>query len=145
MHQVLNEKIPYFSDDGLSCAESSLRWLIENGYADLPLNTVRIMTGLHGNMGHCANCGAVNGCVVALGANFGRTEVGQEMGLLYRLVDEFMDEFEREFGSVKCAELCAGRDPASMEQQRCCADIVAGAVDIAARLIEKGRAEQAAN
>ena len=61
MHQVLNEKIPYFSDDGLSCAESSLRWLIENGYADLPLDTVRIMTGLHGNMGHCANCGAVNG------------------------------------------------------------------------------------
>ena len=103
------------------------------------------MTGLHGNMGHCANCGAVNGCVVALGANFGRTEVGQEMGLLYRLVDEFMDEFEREFGSVKCAELCAGRDPALMEQQRRCADIVAGAVDIAARLIEKGRAEQAAN
>ena len=44
MHQVLNEKIPYFSDDGLSCAESSLRYLIEHGYADLPLDTVRIMT-----------------------------------------------------------------------------------------------------
>ena len=35
MHQVLNEKIPYFSDDGLSCAESTLRYLIEHGYADL--------------------------------------------------------------------------------------------------------------
>lgn len=54
MHQVLNEKIPYFSDDGLSCAESTLRYLIEHGYADLPLDTVRIMTGLHGNMGRCA-------------------------------------------------------------------------------------------
>ncbi len=42
MHQVLNEKIPYFSDDGLSCAESTLRYLIEHGYADLPLDTVRI-------------------------------------------------------------------------------------------------------
>lgn len=31
MHQVLNEKIPYFSDDGLSCAESTLRYLIEHG------------------------------------------------------------------------------------------------------------------
>ena len=28
MHQVLNEKIPYFSDDGLSCAESTLRYLL---------------------------------------------------------------------------------------------------------------------
>ena len=55
MHQVLNEKIPYFSDDGLSCAESTLRYLIEHGYADLPLDTVRIMTGLHGNMGRCGS------------------------------------------------------------------------------------------
>ena len=68
MHQVLNEKIPYFSDDGLSCAESTLRYLIEHGYADLPLDTVRIMTGLHGNMGRCANCGAVNGSVAATGS-----------------------------------------------------------------------------
>ena len=77
MHQVLNEKIPYFSDDGLSCAESSLRYLIEHGYADLPLDTVRIMTGLHGNMGRCANCGAVNGCVAAIGA------VKSELGARY--------------------------------------------------------------
>ena len=89
MHQVLNEKIPYFSDDGLSCAESTLRYLIEHGYADLPLDTVRIMTGLHGNMGRCANCGAVNGSVAAIGANFGRREVGEDMTLLYELTDRF--------------------------------------------------------
>ena len=41
MHQVLNEKIPYFSDDGLSCAESTLRYLIEHGYADLPRSEER--------------------------------------------------------------------------------------------------------
>ena len=34
----------------------------------------------------------------------------------------------------------AGKDPALMEQQHKCADIVAGAVDIAARIIEEGRA-----
>lgn len=33
-----------------------------------------------------------------------------------------------------------GKDPALMEQQHKCADIVAGAVDIAARIIEEGRA-----
>ena len=134
MHQVLNEKIPYFSDDGLSCAESTLRYLIEHGYADLPLDTVRIMTGLHGNMGRCANCGAVNGSVAAIGANFGRREVGEDMTLLYELTERFMREFEQTFGSVKCAELMEGKDPALMEQQHKCADIVAGAVDIAARI-----------
>lgn len=139
MHQVLNEKIPYFSDDGLSCAESTLRYLIEHGYADLPLDTVRIMTGLHGNMGRCANCGAVNGSVAAIGANFGRREVGEDMALLYELTERFMQEFEQTFGSVKCAELMEGKDPALMEQHKC-ADIVAGAVDIAARIIEEGRA-----
>ena len=140
MHQVLMEKIPYFSDDGLSCAESTLRYLIEHGYADLPLDTVRIMTGLHGNMGRCANCGAVNGSVAAIGANFGRREVGEDMTLLYELTERFMQEFEQTFGSVKCAELMEGKDPALMEQQHKCADIVAGAVDIAARIIEEGRA-----
>ena len=140
MHQVLNEKIPYFSDDGLSCAESTLRYLIEHGYADLPLDTVRIMTGLHGNMGRCANGGAVNGSVAAIGANFGRREVGEDMTLLYELTERFMQEFEQTFGSVKCAELMEGKDPALMEQQHKCADIVAGAVDIAARIIEEGRA-----
>lgn len=142
MHQVLNEKIPYFSDDGLSCAESTLRYLIEHGYADLPLDTVRIMTGLHGNMGRCANCGAVNGSVAAIGANFGRREVGEDMTLLYQLTERFMQEFESTFGSVKCDELMEGKDPALMEQQHRCADIVAGAVDIAARIIEEGRAMQ---
>ena len=115
MHQVLNEKIPYFSDDGLSCAESTLRYLIEHGYSDLPLDTVRIMTGLHGNMGRCANCGAVNGSVAAIGANFGRREVGEDMTLLYELTERFMQEFEQTFGSVKCAELMEGKDPALAE------------------------------
>ena len=133
MHQVLNEKIPYFSDDGLSCAESTLRYLIEHGYADLPLDTVRIMTGLHGNMGRCANCGAVNGSVAAIGANFGRREVGEDMTLLYELTERFMQEFEQTFGSVKCAELMEGKDcllytsgcvpgvwDSSSSRRRCC-------------------------
>ena len=144
MHQTLNEKIPYFSDDGLSCAESSLRYLIEHGYADLPVEIVRVMTGLHGNMGRCANCGAVNGCVLAIGANFGRTEIGQDCSLLYESVERFMQEFEQRFGTVKCDELMEGKNPALMEQQLKCADIVSEAVDMAARIIDEGRAKQAA-
>lgn len=79
MHQVLNEKIPYFSDDGLSCAESTLRYLIEHGYADLPLDTVRIMTGLHGNMGRCANCGAVTAVWQPSAPTSDAGKVGEDM------------------------------------------------------------------
>jgi len=39
-----------------------------------------------------------------------------------------------------CVYVMEGKDPALMEQQHKCADIVAGAVDIAARIIEEGRA-----
>ena len=61
------------------------------------------------------------------------------MTLLYELTERFMQEFEQTFGSVKCAELMEART-GLMEQQHKCADIVAGAVDIAARIIEEGRA-----
>ena len=80
-------------------------------------------------------------CVAAIGANFGRREVGEDMSLLYQLTERFMQEFEAAFGSVKCAELMEGKDPALIEQQHRCADIVSGAVDIAARIIEEGRAQ----
>ena len=82
--------------------------------------------------------------MLAIGANFGRTEIGQDCSLLYESVERFMQEFEQRFGTVKCDELMEGKNPALMEQQLKCADIVSEAVDMAARIIEEGRAKQAA-
>lgn len=140
MHQILNEAIPYFSDDGMACSESTLRCLIERGVVDLPLDAVKMMTGMHGNMGRCANCGAVNGAAAAIGATFGRTQPDQDSKRTYRLVEAFMQEFESRFGSVKCETLLAEHDPASLQQQMRCADMVVAAVEIVTQLLEQEKA-----
>ena len=55
---VINEQVPYFDFDGLSCAESTLRCLIERGVIDAPMDTVRMLTGLHGGaLGPGGYCG----------------------------------------------------------------------------------------
>ena len=140
---VLNPKIPYFNDDGMACSESTLRYLIENQVVDLPITAVKMMTGMHGNMGRCANCGAVNGAAAAIGAKYGRTEPWEDSKRVYRLVEAFMQEFEGRFGSVKCKDLLLGNDPADMTQQRRCSDYVVAATEIVERLFaEEEEAEK---
>ena len=137
MHTELNKNIPYFSDDGMACSESTLRCLIERGVVDLPLSAVKMMTGLHGNMGRCANCGAINGGAAAIGSKYGRTQPDQDSKKVYRLVEAFMTEFENRFGSVKCLDLLNGQDPADLSVQMRCADQVVATVEIVTALIEK--------
>lgn len=135
MQALINEKVPYFGEEGLSCAESTLRLLIERGVVDLPLSTVRIMTGMHGNLGRDANCGAVNGAVAAIGAKLGRLEPGEDMGKLYATTEAFMKEFEERFGSVKCLGLLAGRDQTTEEEQYRCSEYVLAAAEMVTRLL----------
>ena len=137
---VINPKIPYFNDDGMACSESTLRYLIENKVVDLPITAVKMMTGMHGNMGRCANCGAVNGAAAAIGAKYGRTEPWEDSKRVYRLVEAFMQEFEGRFGSVKCEELLGGNDQADMNQQRRCSDYVVAATEIVERLLAQEEA-----
>lgn len=134
---IINPEIPYFNDDGLSCSESTLRCLIENHVVDLPISAVKMMTGLHGNMGRCANCGAVNGAAAAIGAMYGRTEPEQDSKRVYRILEDFLREFEGKFGSVKCEELLANNDPASLEQQYRCSEYVLTATEIVTRLLKE--------
>lgn len=104
------------------------------------------MTGLHGNMGRCANCGAVNASVAAIGAKYGRTDYNQDNKVVLRLVEEFMTEFENKFGSVKCATLVGDNDSASLEQQYKCSEYVLFAADTVEKLIaqeeERRKAEE---
>lgn len=135
---VLDERIPYFGDrpEDMACSESTLRLLIERGVVDMPMERVKLMSGLHGCMGHCPNCGAVNGACAAIGANFGRCRQGKSNRRVYRLVREFMDRFEKEFGTVKCPELMAGRDEHSDEQLHRCAGYVIFAADTVEQMIK---------
>lgn len=134
---VPDERIPYFSDDGLSCAESTLRYLIEQGIAETSLDSVKMMTGMHGNMGRCANCGAINGGAAAIGSVLGRTDPHVSGKPVYDAVEEFQKLFEEKFGSTKCEQLTAGRDLASHEQQDLCAGYVYAATQMVKQVLKK--------
>lgn len=142
---VLDERIPYFGDakGQMACSESTLRLLIERGVVDMPVEVVKLMSGMHGCMGHCPNCGAVNGAVAAIGANFGRCEAGPSNAVVYKLVNQFMDAFSKEYGTVKCPELMADRDEHSDEQLHLCAGYVIFAADTVQKMIEDEKKLQA--
>ncbi len=144
---IINEKVPYFGDDAMACSESTLRLLIERGVVNLPIEAVKMMTGLHGNINgngnRYANCGSINGGCAAIGAVFGKYEPGHDSSLVYRLVEEFLASFEEKFGSIKCISLADGRPLESIEQQKNCAEYVLFAAEKVAELIEKGRKIQA--
>ncbi len=137
---LINKEIPYFGEEGLSCSQSTLRLLIERGVLDLPIETVKLMTYLHGNKKRDAHCGAVNGACVALGAEFGFYEVGgHHDGRGYALTEEFLQAFEEKFGNVRCQELVGKTIKERVDGQWTCAEYVVWAADKVEELIKKGR------
>jgi len=137
---LINKEVPYFGEEGLSCSQSTLRLLIDRGVLDLPIETVKLMTYLHGNKKRDAHCGAVNGAAVALGAEFGFYEVGGHLdGRGYALMEEFLQAFEEKFGNVRCQELVGKTVKERVDGQWTCAEYVVWAADKIEELIKKGR------
>ena len=137
---LINKEVPYFGEEGLSCSQSTLRLLIERGVVDLPIETVKLMTYLHGNKKRDAHCGAVNGAMTALGAEFGFYEVGgHHDGRGYALAEEFLQAFEEKFGNVRCQELVGKTVKERVDGQWTCAEYVVWAADKVEELIKKGR------
>lgn len=137
---LINKEVPYFGEEGLSCSQSTLRLLIERGVVNLPIETVKLMTYLHGNKKRDAHCGAVNAACVALGAEFGFYEVGGHLdGRGYALTEEFLQAFEEKFGNVRCQELVGKTVKERVDGQWTCAEYVVWAADKIEELIKKGR------
>ena len=140
---VINEQVPYFNYDGLSCSESTLRCLIERGVVDLPLDAVKMMTGLHGGAfghGRGAMCGALTGGAAALGWVLGRTDPSVSSKRLIEAEARFVNAFEEKFGAASCDDLLVYEE-ASKEQLTRCADQVVFAVETVTRILEEERAK----
>jgi len=138
---AVNPQVPYFGFHGLSCSESTLRCLIERGVVDLPLETVKMMTGMHGGAfghGRGAMCGALTGGAAALGWVLGRTEPDQSSKRLIDAQAKFVEAFEQKFGGVSCDDLLIYEE-ASKEQLTRCADQIVFAVDYITKVIEEER------
>ena len=136
---LVNKEIPYFGEEGLACSESTLRLLIERGVIDLPISAVKMMSALHGYMNGSGDrgafCGAINGAIAAMGRQFGRYEAGQSNRDLYRLTEEFIVRFEKQFGSTKCIGLVGATQKEREEGQVKCAEYVLWAAEKASQLI----------
>ena len=104
------------------------------------MDTVKLMTYLHGNKKRDAHCGAVNAAAVALGAEFGFSEVGGHLDRRgYVLMEEFLVAFEEKFGNVRCQELVGKTVRERVDGQWTCAEYVVWAAGKVEELIKKGR------
>lgn len=50
-------------------------------------------------------CGAVNGAIMAISLISGRSTPDEELGRNYAMVQELIDSFENEFGTISCRQL----------------------------------------
>ena len=83
----------------------------------------RIATGFGGGVSSCGEiCGALTGAVMAMGLKFGResAEDVEAKNALYEKVQNLLDSFKREFGTIRCLELteCDFRTPEGKEKAK---------------------------
>jgi len=91
--------------DGLYCAETVLSDVAELHDIHSPL-IPRIATGLCSGMARsCGPCGALTGGILALNLILGRDDTSTSVERNYAAVQELMEQFRAEHGSIHCHEL----------------------------------------
>lgn len=104
-------------DDGLYCAETVLSEIAARHDIHSPL-IPRIATGLCSGMARsCGPCGSLTGGILALNLMLGRDDKDTSVERNYAAVQELMELFKNEHGSIHCHELL-GCDLGTAEGQR---------------------------
>ncbi len=145
--------------DGLNCAESVFKAILDIGVADLPPETVAVASGFGGGMGLSGNnCGALVGAIMAVGAVHGRRNplegafqerVNRLYGNpgLYRFFNGIPHEFEAKFGALDCSKLTApylnapDSEWTGKDRLRQCMKMVVESAGMAMEYIIKGKQE----
>jgi C_GCAxxG_C_C family probable redox protein len=142
------EAAQLFGAQGLYCAEAVLTVLARRVGLGSDL-VPAIATGFCSGVARTAStCGAVSGGVMALGLAYGRKSAKEPVDRAYMPVQDFIEAFEREFGSSNCAALLGchlGTDEGKrvFQEQKLrtrCERFTQRATEIAAALIDEGRA-----
>jgi len=96
-------------EQGLCCAESVLQAVAES--RDIHSDLIpRLATGLCAGISRTGGiCGAASGGVLAISMITGRSNASASREENYRLVREFLSEFETKFGSTNCEKLIGCR------------------------------------
>lgn len=122
---------------GFNCAESVLLTLAEHYGMESPL-VPRIATPFGGGIARSASiCGCVTGAIMGIGMKHGRMQTTDDRLKAYAMAANFMNAFERRFGSIICYDLvgCDFRTPEGHKRfeelrESRCANFVKGAVEI---------------
>lgn len=122
---------------GFNCAESVLLTLAEHQGMKSPL-IPRIATPFGGGIARSASiCGCVTGAIMGIGMKCGRMQTTDDRLKAYTMAANFLNAFERRFGSIICYDLigCDFRTPEGQKRSRelresRCANFVKGAVEI---------------
>ncbi len=126
-----------FYNGGLNCAETTMRVLIERGVVEDNDGLRRMMSGFGGGMQRGLVCGAVTASVAAIGLKTGRINPDEPRELSAQAVAAFLQAFEARYGALECRELSRDYTSKSAEMYQYCADIVAGAAEMAACILNE--------
>lgn len=133
---------------GYSCSQAVLSSRCEKYGLDQK-TALAMATGFGGGIARTGNtCGAVTGAIAIIGLHAGSDRAGDTAAKenTYRLVREFIAEFEDAFGSINCVDLvgCHIGTPSGHDQARkngvfenVCPRFVDGAVDILDRILDR--------
>ncbi len=133
---------------GYSCSQAVLSARCERYGLDQK-TALTIATGFGGGMARTGNtCGAVTGAISIIGLHAGSAKAGDTEAKenTYRIVREFIAEFEDAFGSTNCTELvgCHIGTPSGYDKARkqglfenICPRYVDGAVEILDQILDE--------
>ncbi len=140
--------------NGINCAESVLKGIIDTGITKFSSEIVALATGFGGGMGLAGNnCGALIGGIMAIGAVHGRfnpikkefkERIDQLYGNpgLYRFFNSFPHQFKEKFGSLNCKEITKEfNEWNDKERQKKCMKITFETAGLAMEYILKGKEE----
>ncbi|MFB0920513.1 MAG: C-GCAxxG-C-C family protein [Oscillospiraceae bacterium] len=117
----------YFFCGGLNCAESTMRFLIQEFGLNSGPELIKAMSGFGGGMQRGLTCGAVTAAVAAIGLELGRVGPDMDRQPSADAVASFLQYFEDKFGSISCSELIAGYESKSAEMYEHCEEYIVAA------------------
>jgi C_GCAxxG_C_C family probable redox protein len=149
--RALEKEVKKVLDVSKNCAQTSFS-VLQQEFNLEGKEILKALTPFPGMALRGETCGAVSGCMMALGLVYGRDDLGDWKGYLRSLppTRRFCRRFEAENGSLACADLLEAKmgrrydlsdrvdslKYAAMGGKKTCAKIIANAVMISAEIIE---------
>lgn len=130
MKSISDEIDKYFRLDGFNCSETTFKILFDNGYIkDADEKNIKMLTGFGGGLTKGYLCGSVVAAVIAIGSFYGRTKPEQSRVPSKKIVNQYLEDFLKKYGSLNCKDLIKEYEPKTHEQYEHCKKIIASSIN----------------